>query len=1123
MATPVDQAARDQALDPARSFIVQAPAGSGKTGLLIRRFLILLAHVNKPEEILAITFTRKATAEMRHRVISALKQQKEDGTPEDDQALLALSNAALKNDQKHQWQLTNNSGRLRIQTIDSFCSELVNRMPWSARFGAPPSIVEDPMPLLRQAALRTLSRIEHNNDPALANACGNLISLMDARLDGAVDQLAAMLARRDQWMRLSIDHSRENIEDWWQQTINETLANVDRLFPAKMKHALAELAAFAADNLREINADKGKVSPIESCSNIRFFPSPDYSLLDQWRGIATMLTTQSGTIRSRIDKNCGFPPTKKLEKEKLKEILTTLSEDSEAAILLSRVLTLPDPKLEPRQWQDIESIIKVLPIAAAELRVLFTETNQADYIELGQRAEFALGSADQPTDLALVFDHRIQHLMVDEFQDTSAGQLSLLQKLLAGWQPDDGRSAFFVGDPMQSIYRFREAEVANFLDVQSNGIADVMPTPLKLETNFRSEAAVVDWCNDAFKVIMPSSDDRVLGAVRYAPANPFWQRQSESEVAVHPAIDSDELEEALEIVNLVETELKRDADQTIAILGRTRRSLEPIATSLVENNILFDAVNLQKLGERQVIQDMLALTCALIQPADRSAWLGILRAPWCGLSLKELTALCGENKSKPILQILSDSSSAKVLPSERHARLEKLTEVMTNALEAVGRQPLWRTVEVAWLKLDGPATMDAADLENCTAYLSMLEQLEADDTYISNATLDTALEKLWAAGTPSASVKLMTIHGSKGLEFDTVILPGLHRPTRGNNPDLIRFRHLPDRLLIAAKPSSIENEDTAYQFLGALEKESLKNETSRLLYVACTRARTRLHLFGTVKTKTDGALSSPVSNSLLSLLWPIVEEHFIALENQPSTPDPISEDEEDDTDLIDHYPLERIPSDWKSPDLNQSIQITTASESTEADSDAIEFDWAGEVARICGIVVHQIFQQIDVAGWENWRQQDFDQQAKHDCRNHLIENGLPVTLHETAISIIERALTNTRADKNAAWIFNPAHQSIRSEWPITGVINDRIQHAFIDRYFIAHDDDGNPQHWIVDFKTSRHEEAENLEEFIAEERNRYAETMRKYASIVRELSKTTEAPIKTALYFPVLKRLEVLN
>jgi len=520
-----------------------------------------------------------------------------------------------------------------------------------------------------------------------------------------------------------------------------------------------------------------------------------------------------------------------------------------------------------------------------------------------------------------------------------------------------------------------------------------------------------------------------------------------------------------------------------------------------------------------VIQDMLALTCALIQPADRSAWLGILRAPWCGLSLNDLTALCGENKSKPVLQILSESSATKVLPIERHTRLEKLTEVMTNALEAVGRQPLWRTVEVAWLKLDGPATMDAADLENCAAYLSMLEQLEVDGTYISNATLDIALEKLWAAGTPSARVKLMTIHGSKGLEFDTVILPGLHRPARGNSADLIRFRHLPNRLLIAAKPSSIENEDTAYKFLGALEKESLKNETSRLLYVACTRARTRLHLFGMVKTKTDGALSSPVSNSLLSLLWPIVEEHFIALEDRSSTLDTIGED----TDLIDHYPLERIPPDWKSPDLNQSIQITAANESTEEDSEAIEFDWAGEVARICGIVVHQIFQQIDVAGWENWRQQDFDQQAKQDCRNHLIENGLPVTLHETAMSIIERALTNTRADKNAAWIFNPAHQNIRSEWPVTGVINDRIQHAFIDRYFIAHGDDGSPQHWIIDFKTSRHEETENLEEFITEERNRYAETMKKYALIVRELSRATEAEIKTALYFPVLKRFEVLD
>jgi len=1123
MTTPVDQAAREQALDPTRSYIVQAPAGSGKTGLLIRRFLILLAHVTKPEEILAITFTRKATAEMRHRIIAALKLQKENGTPEDDPALLELATAALENDRDRDWQLANDSGRLRIQTIDSFCSELVNRMPWSARFGAPPSIVEDSMPLLRQAAFRTLSRVEQNSDHDLATACGNLLSLMDARLDGAVEQLAAMLSRRDQWMRLSINHSREQIEDWWRQTINETLTNVDRIFPAKMKHALAELAAFAAKNVREVNADKNKVSSIESCIDIKFFPSPDFTLLDQWRGIVALLITKDGKIRSRVNKNDGFPTDKKAEKQRIGKILDSLSEDSEAAVLLSRVLTLPEPELEQRQWQDIESILKVLPIAAAELRVLFTETNQADYIELGQRAEFALGSPDQPTDLALVFDHRIQHLMVDEFQDTSAGQLSLFQKLLGGWQPNDGRSAFFVGDPMQSIYRFREAEVANFLDVQSNGIADIIPEPLKLETNFRSEAAVVDWCNEVFNIVMPSHDDRVLGAVRYAPANPFWKDQSDSEVTVHPAIDIDEFDEAQQILDLVQAELERDKKQSVAILGRTRRSLEVIAASLYENHILFDAVKLQKLGQRQVIQDILALTCALIQPLDRNAWLGILRAPWCGLSLKDLTTLCGENKSKPILQILSESNSGSAVPTDRRDSLVKLTEVMTDALEVIGRQPLWRTVEAVWLKLDGPATMDTIDLDNCMAYLTMLEQLEIDGTYINDATLEVALEKLWAVGCPSARVKLMTIHGAKGLEFDTVILPGLHRPSRGNNSDLIRFRHLPDRLLIAAKPSSIEKEDTAYQFLGALEKESLKNEATRLLYVACTRARTHLHLFGTVKNKSGGELSSPASNSLLSLLWPVVENHFIALESQSNAISTSHEDEIEDSCLTDLYPVEQIPSDWKSPDLNQDIQINTSKESGEEDTETIEFDWAGEVARICGIVVHQIFQQIDVIGWENWRQQKFDQQATQDCRNHLIETGLPVTLHDTAISIIERALTNTRADKNAAWIFNPEHQEIRVEWPVTGVINDRIQHAFIDRYFSTNDDNGNQQHWIIDFKTSRHEEAENLEEFVAEERNRYAGTMKKYASIVRELTQTTEAEIKTALYFPVLKRLEVLD
>jgi len=158
-----DQEARAAALDPRRSFIVQAPAGSGKTDLLVRRYLGLLKTVKQPEEVLAITFTIKSAAEMRKRVLDSIQNAGEIGP------------------------------RLRVQTIDAFCGSLVRRMPVLSAFGAQPEIVEDAREHYLEAAtlvLKTLSPpVEH------------LLRHLDNNVETCIDLIASMLARRDQWLR----------------------------------------------------------------------------------------------------------------------------------------------------------------------------------------------------------------------------------------------------------------------------------------------------------------------------------------------------------------------------------------------------------------------------------------------------------------------------------------------------------------------------------------------------------------------------------------------------------------------------------------------------------------------------------------------------------------------------------------------------------------------------------------------------------------------------------------------------------------------------------------------------------------------------------------------------------
>ena len=194
-----DSAVRARALDPAESFIVQAPAGSGKTSLLVQRFLVLLSRVEQPEAIAAITFTRKAAAEMRARIVGALAQAAagEAGASRHEQTTLEAAHAALQRDREAGWDLRSNPARLRIQTIDSLCAGIVQRMPWMARTGGMPAIAEDARELYREAARHTLGHLTGSGRP------GQAVERLLLHLDNHYRSLAAMfedlLPKRDQW------------------------------------------------------------------------------------------------------------------------------------------------------------------------------------------------------------------------------------------------------------------------------------------------------------------------------------------------------------------------------------------------------------------------------------------------------------------------------------------------------------------------------------------------------------------------------------------------------------------------------------------------------------------------------------------------------------------------------------------------------------------------------------------------------------------------------------------------------------------------------------------------------------------------------------------------------------
>ena len=218
---PPDQQERLRALDSGRSILVQAPAGSGKTDLLARRFLRLLAEVDEPGQVVAITFTNAAAAEMRNRILDELSKAAANPASYDDEfSMEALARRALEHSQVLDWKLIDQPAQLRILTIDSFCRELALQQPLLSGLGGGLNIGEQPEELYRRAAREALRKIDQT-DSELGTAIEELLLWRDNGWQEMEDLLVEMLKGRDRWMHGFVlerepdwEALREQLDEW---------------------------------------------------------------------------------------------------------------------------------------------------------------------------------------------------------------------------------------------------------------------------------------------------------------------------------------------------------------------------------------------------------------------------------------------------------------------------------------------------------------------------------------------------------------------------------------------------------------------------------------------------------------------------------------------------------------------------------------------------------------------------------------------------------------------------------------------------------------------------------------------------------------------------------------------
>jgi ATP-dependent exoDNAse (exonuclease V) beta subunit len=347
------------------------------------------------------------------------------------------------------------------------------------------------------------------------------------------------------------------------------------------------------------------------------------------------------------------------------------------------------------------------------------------------------------------------------------------------------------------------------------------------------------------------------------------------------------------------------------------------------------------------------------------------------------------------------------------------------------------------------------------------------------------------------------MHKAKGLEFDTVIVPGLGRPGRSDESKLLAWVELPTGLVLAPIAAAAVEEDPLVRWLAHMDKRKTNNEELRLLYVASTRARRVLHLLGDVPVRDrDGvpSMGDPHASSLLRPIWPSVRDEF-ARQFAARPELPVAAEPE-------RRPIElrRLALDWQAPRpprsaLSLPVPLLAAAESEPT------FVWAGDTLRHVGTVVHATLQRISEQGVEAWDASRLSR-ARNEWKRALAELGVPDPELTDSVERVRRAVSQTLSDERGRWILSGAHTDLRTEYALSGVVDGRVRHIKVDRTFI--DEDG--VRWIVDYKTGTHEGGD-VEGFLDNEQRRYRLQLEAYAEL---LSRREERPVRMGLYFPLL-------
>jgi ATP-dependent helicase/nuclease subunit A len=972
--------AQREASDPAASAWVAANAGSGKTHVLAQRVIRLLLRGTKPEKILCLTYTKAAAANMSTRVFNELAKWTALDDAGLDAAIASIQGRAEPRLRTHARRLfaqaLDTPGGLKVQTIHAFCTRLLHQFPFEANVAARFEVLDERTQSELIDRLRTTVLLEAAGKPE-----SNLGRALAAAIPVAADQTFA-------------------------EVIGETIARSDDLM------RWLERTGGVAGAIADLSGALG-VKPDDTSENVdREIVNGPELLQSEWLSVAAVCRASSANDRRQCDRlSAAAAATGREQVDAYVSVFLTDRNEPRKSIITGALAKQHPPLAErlAREQARVSSLIArrraietrertaALITIAAEVIVRYraekSRRGLLDYDDLIDRTLNLLAN-ESARWVQYKLDFGIDHVLIDEAQDTSQKQWAIVQALTAEFMAGVGarevsRSIFAVGDEKQSIFSFQGAEPKQFGDMQrhyaaAHARAELSFANVKLQYSFRSAPVVLQAVDkvferkEAYEALAHDPVPTVHQAVRAnAPGHvELWPLiEPEKKVAIEgwdaPFDEAQEMSPRTKLARRIAVTIRRWIDRRepvaegravrpgdILVLVRQRGALfEAVIRALKEADVPVAGADRLTLTEHIAVMDLVALADALLLPHDDLALASVLKSPLFGLSEDQLFALAHKRKGT-----LRDSLAARATDLEfgdAQARLARYAswaqhETPFGFYARILGSDRGRARFYARL---GPEAADALDefLEHALAYeregaptlQGFVAWLRTGDTQVKRD-MDIARDE----------VRVMTVHGAKGLEAPVVFLADTTTAPKGpREPRLLSMPvpnaapDTPDRIVWAGRKA-----DDAPPVATAREAAVLAatNEYRRLLYVAMTRAADRLVIAGSrgEQRMPDGCWYQLIETALSAEAVEETDEDGPVLRWRKGEALRLSGEAEETSVNVAHD----APS-WLNESAAPAVEtVRTISPSTAADRGAATFGDAAALAR--GRAVHRLLQAL---------------------------------------------------------------------------------------------------------------------------------------------------------------------